>query len=182
MSNGKTTIGELLELLEILKQENIDVRAINRYKNDKVTGKQVATLLKDIKQEGIDINEIIQRRGLNPDYKIGIRLDGLIRAFRGKGTYAITEDEAKKAGELLKINTKTGTEQLFYVLECLKSEGVNMKRIKKRMIVNGKEVSTRLKDIEQKGIDINEIIKKYNLDGDYNIGRVYFIISKSTKK
>lgn len=63
-------------------------------------------------------------------------------------------------------------DELFRILEILKNNGVDITKIPIRYSVgDGKREYCRLSSIRQDGIDIQNIIKEYNLNGNFNIGQ-----------
>ena len=75
---------------------------------------------------------------------------------------------------MLKLNKELSPKSFGYllnVLEILKDEGIDIRKIKVSISIgDGKTRFVTLSDIEQKGIDMQAIIKKYDLNKDYYIG------------
>jgi len=176
----ETSVAELLRILEILHLEGIDVKKVPKSKT--TNGKQFSATLLDINQDGIDIHKIIQKHGLDKDYKIGRKINYMLQAYKGCGTCVITKEDRIKI-ERLGFNEEKGSsvEELLRILEILQSEGVDVKKIPQTKNVNGKKISTTLLDIEQDGIDIKEIIHQYGLDKYYNIGMKITSMSQAYK-
>lgn len=194
MKKGKSCNTILLETLKILKSEGVDVTKIKQTRM--VNKKQVYTRLINIKQDGIDIESIIQKHGLNPDYKIGFAILELRQSYKGNKKYSITEAEKKDAETLDVVHKKNGSNtyaitenqkryaerfgfadrkssisETLDVLDILYDEGININKIKKHKTIKGKAESTTLMDISQKDVDMEKVIKRHNLDPNYPIGR-----------
>ena len=163
MKKGKSCNTILLDTLKILKSEGVDVTKIKQTRM--VNKKQVYTRLIDIKQDGIDIESIIQKHGLNPDYKIGFAILELRQSYKGNKKYSITEAEKKDAETLDVVHKKTVLTGLFKILEILEKEGINVGKIPQKIKVDGNVRKTVLSDVVP-----NDIILKYQLDPDYKIG------------
>lgn len=178
----KTSITELIEILEILKKEGIDVRKISFSK--KVNGKSEPVKLSDIKYVGVDINEVIKKYSLNPNYLIGSKLHALWASYNSVGNCVISEEEKKKVDELgiLKIEEKRRgrMDESIEILKILQKEGVDIRKIPLKNDDNKSIVC--IEDIKQKGININEIIKKYKLDPKYPIGYKIRVIRLALSK
>ncbi len=65
---------------------------------------------------------------------------------------------------------KNWKKEFFKIMTILKDNGVDLKVIQIRITKQGKRLSMKLKDIEQSGINIENIIKENKLDGNYPIG------------
>lgn len=83
----------------MLKEEGLDVGAIQTTKR-KIKGVNSFTLLKEAKQDRIDINKIIEKTGLDENYELGKKINIVKVSYNGTGTYAITEEEKRKAEKL----------------------------------------------------------------------------------
>lgn len=90
---SKSTISSLIDVLEILKQEEIDVSKIKQSITTK--GKVRSTTLADIIEE-----DKIKQHGLDGNYNIGRAINQAKSAYKGSGTCIITEDERLKLEEL----------------------------------------------------------------------------------
>ena len=157
---------EFLEILEVLKKENVDLSKMItlRYKDDK----RVRFKLKEIKQYGINIEEIIEKNNLDENFSIDKAIKKIRKSdFEKNG---VTKSQKEKAKELGILDNKRGYVDTIEVLELLKSEGVDVRMIRVAKNVNGVKSNTVLREIKQYGIDIEKIMKKYYLDGDYPIG------------
>lgn len=164
MKKGKSCNTILLEILKILKSEGVDITKIKQTRM--VNKKQVYTRLSDIKQDGIDIESIMQKHGLNPDYKIGFAILELRQAYKGNQKYSITETEKKDAETLgVVVHRQAVLDGLFNILALLEKEGINVGKIPKKIKVDGNTRKTVLSDVVP-----NDIILKYQLDPDYKIG------------
>lgn len=65
----------------------------------------------------------------------------------------------------IKNNNSTEVSKTLYILKTLKSEGIDISTIAQIKHVDRKQRSTVLADYLSE-----DILKKYNLDGQYNIG------------
>lgn len=165
-TESKKSLAYFLKILTLLKSEGVDVRKIHIY----VDGKRQITRLKDIKQEGIDVNAIIEKYDLDGEYRLGRKLHDLRQAYAGSGTCVLSE-EGRKEAETLGVVTKFFVvEDVIEVLKILKFEGVDIRKINLDKNAKTERRSIVLRDISQVGIDIDAIIKKYNLDPNYPIG------------
>lgn len=73
--------------------------------------------------------------------------------------------------ESLKNEKDTNITKTLKIAEILEANGVVISKIKLTKYVNGKQKTILLKEIEQEGIDINKIIEKNGLDGNFNFAR-----------
>ena len=103
-----TRTAEKLGVCKILKENGVDLSKIQLSK--KINGKPQYILLKEIEQEGIDIEKIIKENGLDGELKLGQDIREVRKAYKGKETYKITEEEKRIAEELGLIKTKDGQE------------------------------------------------------------------------
>ena len=163
----KNSIEIALDLLELLQSKGVDVRKINVSKLE--NGKLRSTVLKDINQYGVNIDEIIEMYNLDPEYNIGLRISDIRKAIKGKN-FKLSGEKKQRIEKLGIANKKLKIEDALEIIEKLKAEGVDLRKIEEVKLVNGSPKSTVLNDIKQDGIDIQEIIEKYNLDGEYKIG------------
>ena len=167
----KSMITETLEVVRILKENNVDV------KNIQLTivedGKQRPILLKDIKQESIDIDKIIKENGLSPDFKYGSKLQTLRQAYRGTArTTMMTQLERQETEELELVPTKRRiVPNTINIARVLINNGIDIQNFPLARKVNGKLSYTLLKEIKQEGIDINRIIEENDLNPNFKIGR-----------
>ena len=162
---GKS-MSDLLDILEILKKENIDVRKICVYRK----GTKEIVQLKDIEQFGIDINKVINKYNLDSEYPIGSKIHNLRRAYVGNGTSAFSEEDRKRAEDIGVLNRKTNLEECAEILEILKREGWDLRKIRIGEMKKGVFKKYLLKEIKQEGFDVLEIINKYNLNPNFPIG------------
>ena len=109
MIKEESTLGEYLKIAQILKNAGVDISKVPARQNK--NGRQYYILLKEIEQEGIDINKIIEKNELDENYEYGMRLHMLRQAYKGKGTYVITEGEKKLAGELRLVKNKLSSKE-----------------------------------------------------------------------
>ena len=129
-----TRTAEKLGVCKILKENGVDLSKIQLSK--KINGKPQYILLKEIEQEGIDIEKIIKENGLDGELKLGQDIREVRKAYKGKETYKITEEEKRIAEELGLIKTKDGQEigKATYdssVEECDKADRVLEQLIEK---------------------------------------------------
>jgi len=116
-------------------------------------------------------SNIIEKYNLNPNYKIGVRIDGLIGSYKGNNTYAITEAQRSKIESLKLVENKTIISELLDVLDIVDDEGVDIRKLKKSKTVNGKTQSITLSDVLPE-----KTIKKYGLNPQYEIGKKLSIL------
>ena len=168
----RSAISKTLEICKILKESEVDFSNIQLSK--KINGKKQYILLKEIEQEGIDIEKIIERKGLDGGFKLGLQIGSLRVASNGKkGSYKITEEEKRLAEELglIELDKKSAVAETLEICKILKESGVDLSKIQKTKTINGKSKNIILKEIEQEGIDIEKIIKEKGLDGEFKFGQ-----------
>ena len=163
----KAKIQEILEILEILKNNGIDLTRVKR--EIKRDGKYRSSLLKEIEQPGIDIMRIIEQYSLNPNWKIGYRILELNRFYKELTNLNMTE-EKERIEKLGKIEVKTEAAKTLELLELLEQNGVDVTKINMIIRIDGTRRGVLLKEINQPEIDIMKIIEKYGLDPNDNIG------------
>ncbi len=168
----KSKVAEALEIAEILVKNGVNFRGMHLSKS--VNKKQVYFLIRDIKQEGVDIEKIIAENGLNGEFCMGKGIDTIRRAYYGKTTYAITEEEKKKAEELGLIPSrgKHVISEYLRVIEILKKRGIEFKNLQLSTATStkGKHRYILLKDIQQEGIDIERISRETGISANHKIG------------
>ena len=183
---------KIIKIARILKAEGVELSIIPI--QPKIDGKQHSIILKEIKQEGIDINEIIEKHGLDGNFKYGEKVKYLKRKYKDKNISELSEEErelidilglfkkdvsidVKKQGDKENVkkrkrarrkNTVTG--ETLKIAKILKEEGIMFNQIQLQVSENGKIRFITLKEIKQEGIDINKIIEKHGLDGDFKYG------------
>lgn len=149
-------IEQHLKLLTILKDNGIQLNQI----------KSTVEKLSYIEQEGINIQEIIESNELDGETKIGSLISRIRATLNGSSSQPlkITEEE-KKAFQDLELfdEEKTVAQQHIELLSLLTENGIELKRIK---------TTNRLKDIKQRGIDIQAIIEENDLDESIHIGNI----------
>lgn len=179
MEKTSTTI--TIEILQILKQNGVQINNIKKNLCDRKSTEKSSSFLKDIKQGEINIIDIIKRYNLNPYYKIVSKIDTLIDCYNGKipGYTNFTEDERKMVDDLgLDTEKKDSIDYSLEILETLVENGVNLFQIITTLKGNNRVKNTLLKEIEQPGIDIEEIIGKNALNPNLSIG---YIIARLNK-
>jgi len=164
----ESAIAEFLRIAQILKENGIKLKRIPLMQ--RINGEDKFIQLKEIKQEGIDIEKIIKENGLDGEFSYGSRISMLRRAYKGMGQCVITEKEKKLAEELGVLSKESIISKTLSVAQILKENGVDLRRIKLVQCSNGKENFIKLKDIKQKGIDIEKIIKENYLDREFPYG------------
>lgn len=167
ITEKKSSIEKSLEILELLQSAGVEVRKIGVAKV--VEGKNMPTVLSDIKQEKIDIDEVIKKYKLDPNYQIGLKITSLRRGYKGK-VFKLTQEQKNKMETLGIERKKLRTEETLEILRTLQDEKIDIKRIDVYRVIDGVNKPTLLKDIKQSGINMEEIIEKYNLDPEYPIG------------
>lgn len=171
-------IDSTLQIARILQENGIDLKKIQIKKS--VNGKVIYTLLKDINQKGINIEKVIKENNLDENFHFGIGLMCIRQACKGTGSYVITqyeEAEAKQLG-LCKEDNRT-FDDILKIAEILKQNGVNLRQLQLSKKINGEIKYLKLKELKQIGINIEEIIKKYNLDGELCFGLKFMHLKQS---
>lgn len=164
-----TGISETLNVVQILTENGIDFKKFKLSKTeDKVTKPK---LLKDIEEDGIDIKKIIKENDLDENFHIGSRIISLRMSYNGKRGI-ITEEEKRRAEELGLLYYDNKQEALR-IVGILRENGVNIAELK----FNEK----LLKELRQKTINIEKIIKENDLDEDFPIGRTIVQMKKAYK-
>lgn len=163
---SETTVTKVLRTLTILKENGVAVDKI--IAKPQINGKRRYILLKEIKQDGINIDEIIERNGLNGEECIGMKIMYLGQAVKGTNRYKMSDNERKKLEELGLL--KNLLKKDLKIFRLLSESGIDLSKLNLQKAVNGKGKYILLKDIQQEGIDIDEIIKKNKLDENLNIG------------
>ena len=183
---------KIIKIARILKAEGVELSIIPI--QPKIDGKQHAILLKEIKQEGIDIDKIIEKYGLDENFNYGEKVKYLKRKYKDKNISELSEEErelidilglfkkdvsidGKKQGEKENVKKRkrarrktTVTGETLKIAQILKQEGIMFNKIQLQISENGKPRFITLKEIKQEGIDINKIIEKHGLDGDFKYG------------
>ena len=90
----KRAIEECLDILEILKEEKINVRTIPVVK--RVNGKDKYVNLGQLEEYGFVIDPILEKYNLDREYPIGAKITNLRQAYRGVRC-SITDEEKKRA-------------------------------------------------------------------------------------
>lgn len=158
----KTKVNETLDILEILDRSGINITKILLFKVKK--GKAVSAKLKDI----LGISKILEEYSLDPEYPIGMRITNLKQAMKGKRPPKLTSEQIERAMKLKLIEIKRGNvvDEIINVLNLLKIHGISLQGIQIKKRENGKLYYKKLKDIS----NTEQIIKKYDLDGEMLIG------------
>ena len=165
--NKENLIDETIRVAQILKKEGVDLRKITL--NYKKNGECYNIKLKEIRQDGIDIDKIIKANGLDPNFKYGMKINVLRRTYNGvTNKYTLSEKQRKLVEKLGVLEKERVIEETLRVARILKEAGVDLSKITLNKTNN--QGSILLKQIEQKGIDINKIIEENNLDGDFKYG------------
>ena len=160
----ESAIAETLRIAQILHANGVDLKKVNTVRKGKYTK------LSDIKQPGIDIEQIARDNNIDLNFGYGQRVRSIRNACAGRGGYSITDAEKKVACELglvdLSQDKETAIAEFLRVTRILKNNGVDVKKLP--TIVN-KQYS-RLKDIKQPGIDIEQIARDNDIDLELPIG------------
>lgn len=147
-----------IKTLEKLQKAGIDTSSIPAMIRDEKGEKSFA-----IASEVIE-NDILEKCKIDPKYKLGSKIHYLRQAY--KGVYPITEEERTRIEKLEIIEEgRTSISDLIPILKNLQSEGIDITKIQSVIMKNGKRRYVVLSDIVSE-----EILKKYNWDGDYRIG------------
>ena len=152
----KSIIDENLKLLTILKECGVDLGKI----------RSTVRKLSDINQEDINIQEIIDLNELDGETKIGSMLYRIKATLKGTTSHPLKMTEKQKEAFFslgLFDEEKTKAQEHIELLSLLADEGIDIRRIKTK---------DKLKDITQSGVDIQNIIQKYNLDENLYIGNI----------
>ncbi len=170
---------ELLEYCRILKANGVDLTKIqlSRIVHGE-TRRYYYFLLRDINQDGIDIEKIIEENNLDPEYKIGRRIEKLRRYYKEHQLIIRQRKEAERL-EIAYSPIESTIHQVARYLKILKDNGVDFRFLD--MSVKGRKIL--LKDIKQIGIDINKIIRENNLDPNFPIGaKILYLRDKYSEK
>lgn len=87
----------------------------------------------------------------------------------------------KNRSKKLKEIRETAVEETIRIAKILKKSGVDFKKVQYSHVENGKKHFIRLKEIEQEGIDINQIIQANGLNGDFKYGERLNALKKAYK-
>ena len=167
----KSAIAETLEIVKLLSENGVDITLIQT--TTRKNGKKIGTVLRDIEQNGINIEKIISENNLDSNFPIGQRVKLLRSAYKGNGNCKITEqekEEAKKLG-IIPEETKSAIAETLEIVKILKEAGVNIDELRPTKTIQRKTTFILLKDVKQDGIDIEDIIRKNNLDGNFALGK-----------
>ena len=175
----ETAVEETIRIAKILKKSGVDLNKI-QYSYIQ-NGKKHFITLKEIKQEGIDINEIIQENGLNGDFKYGMRLNGLKKAYKGKGHLAITKVDKEIAKQLGLVNEESIISEYLRIAQILQNVGIDLSKVQARVKQDDKQAYTTLKEINQEGIDIEKIIEENHLEKEYKYGMRLHMLRQAYK-
>ena len=101
-----------------------------------------------------------------------------LEPFRIKGK---AQEFLELLAQMKETLDENATAKLIRILTILKENGVDVTAIQKSKKVNGKKVSTIIKDIQQEGIDIETICKENGIELDYKIGQAISHTLKGAK-
>lgn len=157
---------ETLDLLEVLKQNGVDLNKIQLYVSE--NKKQRSTLLKEIKAKNID--RIIKENKLDPNLEIGYRIDSLKQMYRGSKDYKLTDKEKSRVEALgiIEKEQKTAIERYLETFRILRQNKIDVGNLKTSVRENGKQRFISLKEIPYE--NIKKIIEENNLDPNEKIG------------
>lgn len=166
-------IEEALRIGAIFEQYGVNFIKVNYNITDETKSGHIRPVtLKDIKQKGIDTEKIIKKHSLDPDFPIGKYMQTMSEMNRGRRTNRMTNEQLMEAEDLGFIQPRySSIDGLIDICKKLTNEGVNVSKIKISKIVDKKPCLITLKEIEIKDFDINEFIKKYNLEEDFPFGQ-----------
>lgn len=169
----KRAITETLDILEILKNEGVDLnKEIQQTKTE--SGKTRGTLLYEIHNKRIE--EIITKYNLDRQFPIGDKIYYMMKAFKGTSDKTITDEERARVKNL-GFDMRTTTEKTLDILEMLQAEEIDVAKIQKNKKVNGKMRYTYLHEVVP-----NEIIEKIGLDPNEKIGGSLTTIKKGYRR
>lgn len=175
---SKGAIEKTVEILEKLQTEKIDVTKIQKTTlNHNAENKTRSTYLYEV----VPL-EIIEKLGLDSNYKIGQQISAMLEVYRGKrNDRKISEDISQRIQYLgFKLKEKSSITETLEILEILKNEGVDLnKEIQQTKTENNQTRGTFLYEVDNKRIE--EIIKKHNLDRDFPIGDKLYYMMKAYK-
>lgn len=182
-SRGEEVVDELIRILEILKRYNFDMSKLPRG-----AGKTLGMIK--------DISEIIKQEELNPEYDIGLVIKRVTLTMRDSKRENSKWTPLKISKEKIKYLEELGltanrpkkkikkpkkedrrkfskepfaTEELIGILKILQEEGVKIEELPRS--------SKKLGEIES----IAEIVKKRELNPEYNIGRKILNVALSMR-
>ena len=148
-----TKAQEYLRIFSVLKQNGIDIRKIKRLQT-----------IAEIIQTGIDIQKIIDENYLEGNMHIGLAKQYIERGIEGKENgLKMTKEEKEEFLKLGIMEKLSLARERIEVLQILKQNGVEIDKI---------SVYDTIGTINQEGVNIEEIIKKNNLDSSMRIGDI----------
>ena len=148
-----TKAQEYLRIFSVLKQNGIDIRKIKRLQT-----------IAEIIQPGIDIQKIIDENYLEGNMHIGLAKQYIERGIEGKENgLKMTKEEKEEFLKLGIMEKLSLARERIEVLQILKQNGVEIDKI---------SVYDTIGTINQEGVNIEEIIKKNNLDSSMRIGDI----------
>jgi len=169
---GETVVQKTLRVCQILNENGVDIK--NLQLSRKINGKPTFTLLKDIVSK-----EILEENQLSGEFPIGYRVGEIRRAYKGKNTYAITEEE-KRIAELIPgliyEKGETVVQEALKVCQILYENGVDLKKLQLNKTIDGKNSKTLLRDIISE-----EILEANQLNGEFPIGQRIAVIRLAYK-
>lgn len=173
-------ITKTIKIAEILKINGVDLNKISLTHCNK-KGRRFITL-GEVKQDGINIDKIIRENNLNGEFYLGLGIATLRQTYRGNLKYKMTEEEKRKAEELNLIKKTDKLQETAEILEILKKNGVNINELVTYKKVKGNRKGILLKDIDQDGIDIEDIIRKNKLSRNFPICERIIYLNSQMKK
>lgn len=156
-------IEETLKTAQILHKNGVDLKHMKYIKNAK------RLKLNELEQDGVDFDKIIRENNLNPYFKMGLGVTVARLSYNDKAYFELTPEQREIAVRTGIVKTELDynkIQKLFYVCQVLKERGVDISRLPTQK--NNKKLL--LKNIEQYGIDIQDIIKESGLEPHYPIG------------
>ena len=159
--SNENLIPETLKIAKVLKNNGVNLEKIN------ISRKGRYLTLEEIKQDGINMQKIIEENGLDGKFKFGRGVYTIRCAYKGTEKTEITEEEKTEAEDLSLIERENSIAETLKITKILNGEGVDFSKI--QLSKNNKFIL--LEEIEQDGIDMQKVIKKYKLDGKFKIGK-----------
>ena len=157
---------ETLQILKILVDNGVNIDRINFINSEK---KYIT--LSEINYYGININQLIKEYNLNPNFPIGKNVDYIKNNITCTKKLKIIEDN-KELIHYIGLDKKfSALDEFLDIASILKDNGIDLTKIPTRYLDKQKKAKYLvLSEINQNEIDIDEIIKKYNLNPNFPIG------------
>ena len=167
---SKTVIAEFIGIAEKLNNEGINVGGLSQGRT--VDNKEVPYTLQELVVKGEISEGILEKLGLDGEYKIGYYKYLAKRAYKGNSNNLITDEEKRKLEELgiVGLEEKSVIAEFIEIAEKLNNEGIEVGSLSQGRTVDNKAVPYTLQELVVKGEIPEGILEKLGLDGQYKIG------------